>query len=60
MSKELRVWKGTGYNANALLKECEYSDGSIHYTFYPRTGLPANPSKEEAEMIIKRWNLKEI
>ena len=55
MSKHLRTWVG---KSNTLLKEYEYSDGSIHYTFYDRRGYAGNPTKEEAEQIVKNWKLE--
>lgn len=60
MAKILRRWIGTGFNNNVLLTEYEYSDGSIHYTFYDRFGHSGNPTKDEAKEIVKRWNLKEV
>ena len=60
MSEKLRIWKGTGYNKEVTLQEHKYSDGSIHYTFRDRFGHPGNPTEEEAQMIIRRWNLKEV
>lgn len=61
MSKHLRTWIGStrfDIDRGVNLKEYEYSDGSIHYTFYGQTGCPSNPTKEEAEQIIKNWKLE--
>lgn len=60
MSQLAKVWRGTGFNENVRLFQYLYSDGSTHYTFYPRVGSPANPNEEEAAMVIKRFNLKEV
>jgi hypothetical protein len=60
MSIMTKCWKGKGYNENATLMQYEYADGSIHYTFYPRVGLPGNPTEAEAREIVKRWNLEEV
>lgn len=60
MSKALRTWIGSSrFDSNVNLREYEYSDGSIHYTFYDRTGRCAgNPTKEESERIVKEWKLQ--
>jgi len=60
MSTITKVWKGEGYNKEVRLFQYLYSDGSIHYTFYPRVGTPGNPTEEEARKIIRIWNLKEV
>ena len=58
MSKALRTWTGSNkFNENVRLIEHQYDDGSIHYTFYPRVGAPGNPSKAEADEIVKSWRL---
>lgn len=60
MSKHLRTWVGStrfDINRGVNLKEYEYSDGSIHYSFFGGVGSISNPTKEEAEQIIKNWKL---
>jgi hypothetical protein len=60
MSKVLAIWRGTGFDKNASLTKYEFSDGTIHYTFYDRLGHAGNPNEHEAEQIIREWRLEEV
>lgn len=62
MSKQIELYRGTGFNENATLSRYEYGDGTTnHWLFRNRLGMPYNPeSEEEANEIIKRWGLKKI
>ena len=55
----IKRWAVTeGFDKGAKVEAYQFSDGSVHYSFHDRFGLPMDLSEKEAEKTIKLWKMQ--